>query len=526
MANPEHETILRAGVECWNQWRTTYPGAPDLRAAVFENLDLRGVNLSHANLQEVAFRGCQFTSANFESAELQCAEFSGISLAEHVVFSRAKMDGIKFIRCIWKYTLFIDVYLTNARLEEGRFLDCDFSSASLIKVHCLDCMMSGCIFREANLSGCRFEPAEFGTPVQANTMYRCVFTNADLTGADLRGVVGYQFDHNNIQGTVITPRALDDWSVLRRTYTGSRFIFNLIFLLFFFAPVVAKTVFWMEVSRLEAHLPEMLSTLNQLSDKLEMTSGQVGRDMAGALRRATGDVPILRKGAGGPSGFALDQLLPFWLAARLTMDPGAAGRLLGSALEGSLAGSAPVKNTRQLLDHLIDQLDRRPENEARAMADALRRSTATLPSRLPRPSNLVISVILGLDVPWKQAGISGALGAGAGILLIAYNAARGLLTFFVSRLRDEEQITAHTPRRGWWRQSVRQPPAAPSNWARLKASMWSRWETVRHLPDKFREDYAWMIGPQRIVSWLQYLAYGMSAIHLYTLVTGTVVLPN
>src|SRR5205807_1823971 len=123
----------------------------------------------------------------------------------------------------------------------------------LMKVDWSDCLLWKCKFPNAKFVGAHFNTG--------NKMHRCVLTDADFARADLRGLLGYRFDHNNVQGTLIAPRAQDPWSKLRRSYTGSRLIFNLIFLVLFFAPVVAKTVFWMEVSRLEAHVPIALSAI-------------------------------------------------------------------------------------------------------------------------------------------------------------------------------------------------------------------------------------------------------------------------
>jgi hypothetical protein len=129
-------------------------------------------------------------------------------------------------------------------------------------------------------------------------------------------------------------------------------------------------------------------------------------------------------------------------------------------------------------------------------------------------------------VPWAQAGVPAIIGAIAGFLLIVYNAARGLLTFFVTKLRDDEQVSHHTPRRRSPRLSVVIEPLKPGNLARLKAWVWSCCEALRRLHDALRGSYAWLIPPQRIVSRLQWLAYGMTAVHVYDILFNTVVLPT
>ncbi|HEY2170150.1 MAG TPA: pentapeptide repeat-containing protein, partial [Candidatus Angelobacter sp.] len=256
MANAEHERLLRSGVNFWNSWREIYREIPDLSEAVFQKLDLTSVNLSQVDLRGVEFRDCVLTSASFESANLQGAKFGGIKSAKQADFLNAKLNGSKMIGCKWRNSSFNNANLIETHIEECKFYNCAFLFTEVMKANWSDCLLCKCDFSDAKLSGDHFDTG--------NRMCCCVLTNADFAGADLRGLVGYQFDHNNIQGTLVAPRASDDWSVLRRDYTGTRLIFNLIFLAFFFAPVVAKTVFWMEVSRLEVKLPVALSAMNRL----------------------------------------------------------------------------------------------------------------------------------------------------------------------------------------------------------------------------------------------------------------------
>lgn len=522
MADAEHESLLRGGVEGWNAWRRKCSEIPDLRGAVFERLDLRKADLSHVEFAGAEFRDCLLSFAIFESAKLQVASFSGTSPCQ-VNFHFAEMGGCKLTRCEFRSADIRDANLPEAKFEESRFIACNFTNANLAGSVWLDCSFEKCNLRDADLGDSSFERNRFG-PMQPNKMKQSILTNVNFARADLRGLVGYQFDHNNFQGTLLAPRAVDDWSVLRRTYTGSRLLFNLIFLLCFFAPVVAKTIFWMEVSRIESQVPAALAELNRLSDALEVTAGKVGHDMAQALGRAVAEAPILHIPPGTSASIPLDYLLLKSLAGRLTIQPGTVARLLGESLESALADSAPTETVRQLVNRLADELARRPEAEAKRMADALRSGTAALPTHLPRPSSLLISVVLGLGVSWREAGISGIVGAIAGILLIVYNAARGVLTYFVTQLRDEEQVTAHTPKRSGL--LVRREPDRSQKCPRVSAWLHSCTATLRNLPAALKEQYGWLMWPQRIVFWLQYLAYGMSAIHLYNIATGTVFLPT
>jgi uncharacterized protein YjbI with pentapeptide repeats len=370
MANAEHEKFFQGNITCWNEWRKAHLEIlPDLSTAVFENLDLTGINLSQVDLRGAVFRNCVLKSANFESANLTGATFSGITSAKEASFLYAVMRENEITNCKWHKVCFNNTDISATSIVECEFDNCELLSTNLMGVNWSNCLLSNCNLEDATLRVDHFDPGAAG--LSGNTMQSCILTNADFAGADLRGLVGHQFDHNNIQGTLMAPRAPDEWSVLRRAYTGTRLFFNLIFLACFFAPVVAKTVFWMEVSRLEAQFPVAVSTMNRLADKLETTPGEIGAEMAEALRRAVATAPVLRKES------SVDQLLPFWLAAQqLRTDPGTLGRLLGAGLEASLVSSAPARNARQLIEQVADELATRPEAEAKKwqmLSDAQRR---------------------------------------------------------------------------------------------------------------------------------------------------------
>jgi uncharacterized protein YjbI with pentapeptide repeats len=68
--------------------------------------------------------------------------------------------------------------------------------------------------RSANLNGSNFEGA--------------VMWGADLEGAELTNAKGLTLNENNIRNARFSPHADDDWSVLRRTYTGARLLFHVL----------------------------------------------------------------------------------------------------------------------------------------------------------------------------------------------------------------------------------------------------------------------------------------------------------
>jgi uncharacterized protein YjbI with pentapeptide repeats/nucleoside phosphorylase len=82
MASQEHLTILRLGVDRWNEWRIANPSIrPDLDDVSLEDTDLSGLDLSQASLRNVTFRNVKFGNCNLSDADLRGAVLSGSDLS-------------------------------------------------------------------------------------------------------------------------------------------------------------------------------------------------------------------------------------------------------------------------------------------------------------------------------------------------------------------------------------------------------------------------------------------------------------
>jgi hypothetical protein len=95
MANPEHITKLKEGVEAWNHWRSSQKTKPDLSGLDFSGnvdtdlrgIDLSGINFIDSNLSKAIFLGKDLSRANLRGADLcdinfERANLSGTSLRE------------------------------------------------------------------------------------------------------------------------------------------------------------------------------------------------------------------------------------------------------------------------------------------------------------------------------------------------------------------------------------------------------------------------------------------------------------
>ena len=204
MANPIHLTKFMRGVASWNKWVEQNPD---------EELDLSGERFLPANLERVNLAFADLRGSIFDEANLRNAELTGAKLA------RARFAG---------------TCLQGARLFES-----DLSDAVLFQTD----------LRQADLRATTLRRADF-FQADLNGADLCA---ADMEGAKLSGVKNLVLNQTKIRGALFAARADDPWSVLRREYSGSRLIFNLLFLVFFFFPYFLKTLFWVAVNRAQLY---------------------------------------------------------------------------------------------------------------------------------------------------------------------------------------------------------------------------------------------------------------------------------
>jgi uncharacterized protein YjbI with pentapeptide repeats len=128
MANSEHLTILKEGVEVWNQWREENPTVkPDfwtaeLRDAQLERANLSGADLSLADLDqanlymadliEANLQGATLRRANLREANLRMANLQETHLRQ-ANLSGASLEQADFRGASVAYTTFAEVNLNG-----------------------------------------------------------------------------------------------------------------------------------------------------------------------------------------------------------------------------------------------------------------------------------------------------------------------------------------------------------------------------------------------------------------------------
>ena len=201
-----HKEIIGTGVSAWNAYHATLDGPAklagielqnhELIGAVFTNADLRGANLSNANLS-----GSNFSGADLRGAKLVGAYLYGANLRDANL---------------------LEALLTEACLQKADLRDTNFLDAKLMKAN----------IRSASLEG-------------------AFLFRADLAGADLDESHGVRLDSTHIAGARLPVSTPDDWSVLRRNYTGSAMAVNLLLSALFLIPLFFRAAIWTVVNRLQ-----------------------------------------------------------------------------------------------------------------------------------------------------------------------------------------------------------------------------------------------------------------------------------
>ena len=175
MANEEQLSLLRQGVEAWNQWRIRNRYVQiDLFSANLCDADLRGAKIINADL-----RGANLSSSDISSSNLCGADLSGAKLIDADLRS---------------------ANLRGANLSSSKLIDADLRSADLSSAD-----LRGANLRGANLSSSKLIDTDLrGTDLRS----------ADLRGANLRlsQAVSTKFINADLTGVCIL-----DWHINRET---------------------------------------------------------------------------------------------------------------------------------------------------------------------------------------------------------------------------------------------------------------------------------------------------------------------
>jgi len=181
MANPEHVAILKQGVEAWNAWREENPDiTPDLERLAIYGWNLRGINLSRAELTYAMLHRCFLDSANLDEAEIHNADLSSTDFREATLVKtnlcesilgrqyteHASGSGHGYGRASFYMANLRGAHLCGANIFEGYLVESNLREADL---------------RRANLAFAKLDGSDLSSAIFDRTLF---------VGCDLRSVKG------------------------------------------------------------------------------------------------------------------------------------------------------------------------------------------------------------------------------------------------------------------------------------------------------------------------------------------------
>lgn len=132
MVNEKLLELLKLGlVEIWNEFRNKYPMVEiDLRGADLSNANLGGANFSNANLRGANFRYTNLDLANFRGADLREANLT-MTLIAGADFSDADLSSADLIAANCTGTNFTRANLRYSNLGNANLLETKVSGANI-----------------------------------------------------------------------------------------------------------------------------------------------------------------------------------------------------------------------------------------------------------------------------------------------------------------------------------------------------------------------------------------------------------
>lgn len=204
MANEQQLTLLKKGVDAWNEWRINNPEIqPDLSDAKLNGEDLGGVNFMEANL-----RFCDLSGANLMGASLRFSDLNQANLSEAYLsntdFFEANLceaslrEAYLFEANLSRVNLngadLQGIYLGQADLSGTHAIEANLSDADLRGAYLIGTNLSDANLRRANLSGADLQAADLrranleGANLVGARLLKTNFEDANLTGCSIYGI--------------------------------------------------------------------------------------------------------------------------------------------------------------------------------------------------------------------------------------------------------------------------------------------------------------------------------------------------
>ncbi len=221
----------------------------DFSGATMRGCDLRNAKLMHSQLNQTILENAILEHANLGNAKGLHVKF------ENALLSGAHMRNASFSRCAFKGAQLVESQLIGGNFSESDFSRADLRNANLGEARLLSVDLSDAKLDSASLRDTKLIKADLRrssirlADAQHANLNSSMFSGAVISETDLRGVnLTYAndilFSGNEIAGYRINHKTSAPWLTLKQEYTGKMSIYHLLLMVAFFAPYLAKAVYW------------------------------------------------------------------------------------------------------------------------------------------------------------------------------------------------------------------------------------------------------------------------------------------
>jgi uncharacterized protein YjbI with pentapeptide repeats len=185
MDRDEALRLLRGGMAGIAEWNRECKKRSDITLTTLLGADLRGTNLSGANLTRAKLRGVHLVGADLTRADLSGADLTGAKLAE-ADLSGADLTGADLAEADLSGAKLTRADLTGAKLPGAKLAEADLTGVILIRAKLAEADLTGAKLPRANLSGADLPRAKLPrVNLSLADLSRADLSGADLSGADL-----------------------------------------------------------------------------------------------------------------------------------------------------------------------------------------------------------------------------------------------------------------------------------------------------------------------------------------------------
>lgn len=192
VANEDHLTLVKLGVDAWNHWKDENPEIqPDFSEADLSRTDLSEAKLWGANIRVANLRMANLSGADLCGANLCAADLSGATPIG------ANLTGADLIGANLSGANFSGANLSGAHLMKADLSGAYLSGADLRGAHLGRANLSGANLNGANLSGANLSGTQL---IETN------LANANLQGCRIYGISALELnlDRTNQANLIIT----------------------------------------------------------------------------------------------------------------------------------------------------------------------------------------------------------------------------------------------------------------------------------------------------------------------------------